>query len=313
MAYKNDRTKNRRRYKSRYRSGHNYKTNRSSSQTKAAVLVSVLTFVIIASVVVTFAFGDTIYESLESALKNARERKKPQATKPIVVSTTPITKPTDAPTEAPTTEPQVPQDEQFMSLLELSNLSMSEINDQIIFVDSDNSNNTCKVYCYEKGDDGVYKQKLNTYSGYIGSEGAAENVGPTESKTPVGLFNIEYACGTYYDPGTALEYSQFKYGDYWITDPGQVNYNRWITSDDYNAYYNISQPLWEFSRSYPYAIVFDYNREPVDPAPGCAKFSDVYKSESPQTKGGIGLTINDLKSILLWLDPSDNPQISISE
>ena len=312
MAYKNDRTKNRRRYKTRYKSRHNYKTNRSSSQTKAAVLVSVLTFVIIASVIITFSFGDSIYQSLEAALANARAKKKIEPTKPIVVSTIPVTKPTDAPTEA-ATEPQVPQDEQFLSLLELGGLTVSDITgDQIILVDTDNGTKTCKVYCYEKDDEGVYKQTLNTYDGYIGSDGAAEFVAPAESKTPLGIFNIEYAVGTYGDPGTALEYSQFSYGDYWITDPNQTNYNRWITSEDYNTRY-IGQPLWEYSVSYPYALVFDYNRNPTDPAQGCAKFVHVYRYDNPYTKGGIGLSIYDLQSILLWLTPDANPQIAISE
>ena len=309
MAYKNDRTKNRRRYKSRYRSRHNYKTSRSSSQTKAAVLVSVLTFVVIASVIITFAFGDRIYNALDNALKN---NKKPEPTKEIVVSTLPISKPTQAPTEEPT-EPQVQQDEAFLSLLALNSVTLEELNsDQIIFVDTDEATLKCKLYCYEKGEDGVYKQALSTYDGYVGSEGVAEFVAPSESKTPLGIFNIEYAVGTNYNPGTALQYSQFKYGDYWITDPGDPNYNRWITSYDAGTR-SIGQPLWEYTVSYPYALVFDYNRNPTDPAQGCAKFVHVYRYDNPLTKGGIGISQNDLRSILLWLNPDKAPQIAISK
>lgn len=303
MAYKNDRTKNRRRYKSRYRSAHNYKNKRSSSQTKAAVLVSVLTFVVLSLLIVVFTFGDSIYNSLDKALSNIT------ATEPVsetVESTQPVT---EEPTQKPT-EPPVVQEDKYLELLSLCSLEEKDIKvDQMIFVDADESNLTCQVYCYQKGDDGVFTQEIGPFSGYIGAEGIDKTVTPYESKTPTGLYKLEYAFGTNADPGTKMEYTQFTYMDYWITDPNSQYYNRWMYGTDAQDW-DSSQWLCEYTVSYPYAVVFDYNRDPVDNNQGCAKF--IHVSYAP-TKGGIGVSHDDILSLLYWLDPSDKPYIAIAK
>lgn len=310
MAYKNDKTKNRRRYKSRYRSAHSYKQQRSSSQTKAAVLVSVLTFVVIASLVVVFTFGDSIYVSLNNLYADWTATEAPTQTPTEAPTEAPTQAPTDPPTQAPT-DPPVEQEDQFMQLLELNNLDLEDIKvSQMIFVDADEENLTCKVYCYEKDSTGLFVQNIGPFDGYIGSEGIDATVGPYEYKTPTGLFKVEYTFGTRSDPGTAMEYTQFTSADYWITDPNSVNYNRWMNVTDYSGDWETSQWLFEYTVSYPYAIVFNYNRDPVDPTQGCAKF--IHVSYSP-TKGGIGISENDILSMLYWMKPSAVPYVAISK
>lgn len=305
MAYKNDRTKNRRRYKSRYRSAHNYKHKRSSSQTRAAVLVSVLTFVVIASLIVVFTFGDSIYNSLDGMLTKVTETEAPTE----APTQAPTKKPTEAPTEAPT-EPPVTQEDKFMELLELCSLDLEDIKvNQMIFVDADEETLTCKVYCYQKDDTGLFVQQIGPFDGYIGSAGIDKTVAPYEEKTPTGLFKLEYAFGTKADPGTQLEYTQFTDADYWITDPNSQNYNRWMTTYD-GGDWETSQWLFEYTVSYPYAIVFNYNRSPVDHTQGSAKF--IHVSYAP-TKGGIGVSESDILTMLYWLNPSDKPYIAIAK
>ncbi|MBR2715919.1 MAG: hypothetical protein IKB73_06930 [Ruminococcus sp.] len=308
MAYKNDRTKNRRRYKSRYRSAHNYKQKRSASQTKAAVLVSVMTFVVIASLIVVFTFGDSIYHSLDKKLSDitATEKVTEATEKPTVK---PTQKPTQPPTEPPTLPP-VEQDAQFMSLLKKNNLEVENIaGSQIIFVDGDETTLSCKVYCYEKDDAGAYKLALGPFDGYIGSSGISETVGPQDYITPIGVFNIEYAFGTKMNPGCGVEYTQFDVYDRWVTDPASLNYNRWV-DENVTEDWSTSQWLYEYTLTYPHAVVFDYNRSPVDKTKGCAKFLHV--SDGP-TKGGVGISETDICSIMYWLNASKLPQIAIAK
>lgn len=307
MAYKNDRTKNRRRYKSRYRSAHSYKQKRSSSQTRAAVLVSVLTFVVIASLVIVFTFGDSIYEVLDNALTNitATEAETQAPTMPTLA-------PTKAPTEPPTqppTEPPVEQDSEFMALLESSGMELEDVKvNQMMFAKVDEENFTCTITCYEKDETGLFVKPFEPISGFVGAEGADTNVTPYEAKTPTGLFKIEYAFGTKPEPGTKLKYDQFTDQDYWITDPNSQYYNRWMTG--YEAIdWESSQWLFEFTISYPYAIVFNYNRDPVDNTQGCAKF--IHVSDAPTSWGGIGVSQENILTLLYWLDPADGPYIRI--
>ena len=303
MAYKNDRTKNRRRYKSRYRSAHSYKQKRSSSQTKAAVLVSVLTFVVIASLVVVFTFGDSIYNSLDMALAKARETDAPTQA-PTMIETSA----TQAPTEAPT-QPPVQQSEEFMQLLSDSGMDLEDIKvNQMIFADVDEETLTCELHCYQKDETGLFTLAFDPISGFIGQEGADTMVTPYEAKTPTGLFRLEYAFGTNYDPGTKMKYSTFTEDDYWITDPNSAYYNRWMSTLD-GADWSDAQWLYEFTVSYPYAIVFSYNRDNVDPSQGCAKF--IHVSDSPTRWGGIGISQDDILTLLYWLDPDDGPYIRI--
>lgn len=304
MAYKNDRTKNRRRYKSRYRSAHSYKQKRSSSQSRAAILVSVLTFVVIASLVIVFTFGESIYEVLDNALTNITATEPP--TQPSTVM--PTLAPTEPPTQPPT-DPPVEQDAEFMELLESSGMDLEDVLvNQMMFAKVDEATLTCTITCFEKDETGKFVKPFEALSGYIGSEGADTMVTPYEAKTPTGLFKVEYAFGTNYNPGTKLQYDQFTMEDYWITDPNSQYYNRWMSGTSAQDWES-SQWLYEFTKSYPYAIVLNYNRNPVDPTQGCAKF--IHVSYTPTSWGGIGLSHDDILTLLYWLDPSDGPYIRI--
>ena len=309
MEYKNSKTANRRRYKSRYHSPHNYKTKRSKSENRAAILVAVATFLVIASLVLVFTFGDNIYSFVDNIIHP-----------PVVATEAPTAQPTQAPaseaaTSAPTEAPEpteaptepAEQSADFQRLVAAAGLDVSALtNAQMIFVES--SGTSAAVYTYEKNQEGVWQQKFDPIQGFVGEGGAAAAVGPYDSVTPFGTFNIEYAMGVNGDPGTALTYYPIYYGMRWVTDPASVNYNRMVDGDATYIDFNDCQWLHEYTRSYPYAVVFDYNRNPVDPTAGCAKF--LHASYAP-TYGGVGIAENDLRNILLWLDPYSAPTISI--
>lgn len=311
MAYKNNKTKNRRRYKSRYRNPHNYKAKRTGSQTRAAVLVAVLTFVVVSSLVIVFTFGDSIYDWMDGKLKLMTATKDE-----VTVAATETNAATAAATQAvtePPTQPstEVQQQALFKALAAKNNIDMSAFEgNQIIFADADDSDPTiCKVYCYEKGADGVYKQVVGPYDGHLGYAGVGAVVAPYEDKTPTGVFKIEYAMGTKENPGTGIEYNQFTTQSYWITDPSSINYNRWMETED-NKDWETSQWLYEYIFSYPYAVVFDYNRTNTDHNLGCAKFLHV--SNEP-TAGGVGVSEDEIREILYWLNINKKPYIAISE
>jgi L,D-peptidoglycan transpeptidase YkuD (ErfK/YbiS/YcfS/YnhG family) len=62
--------------------------------------------------------------------------------------------------------------------------------------------------------------------------------------------------------------------------------------------------------AYRYAVVIDYNRDPVVPGRGSAFF--IHVSEGKPTQGCISMRQSDLKSLMRWLDPADEPIISIN-
>ena len=313
MEYKNNKTANRRRYKSRYHSPHNYKTQKTGSSNRAPILIGIATFVILASLVLVFAFGDSIYTFLEATFHPSALPLPESETMgvvladdgdnaPSVVEVDNPPEPEPEPTEAP-----VAQEEEFNRLLSSSGLKLGELTGtQMMFVES--SGTSAKVYCYEKGADGKWAKKYQTLNGFVGTGGVADNVGPTDDTTPKGTYRFEFAFGTNYDPGTAFEYTTVGYDTQWVTDPASMNYNRMVEADSVEADYSSCQQLYEYTKSYPYALVFDYNRNPVDSSKGCARFLHV---ASEPTYGGVGISEKALGTILQWLTPDANPTISI--
>ena len=325
MDYKNDKTANRRRYKSRYHSPHNYKTQRSKSENRAAILVGVATFVVLASLVLIFTFGDSIYKFLDDTFTSGGKNQQPPAqtstlgiateagvedptAKPVIIpTTTAATTASEAPDPTSATENKTQQSEDFNRLASAAGIDpVTSVASQLIFVET--SDTTATVYTYEKDASGKWNEKFSAASAYIGEDGATDSCVPYDNATPKGVFNIESAMGTNSNPGASLSYKEIVYGDRWITDPASVNYNRMIDNNASLLDFETYQDLYEYTVSYPYAIIFDYNRNPADPSKGCAKFLHV---SSKPTRGGVGISESELREILLWLKPESLPQIAI--
>lgn len=310
MEYKNNKTANRRRYKSRYHSPHNYKTQKSPASNRAPILVGVATFLILASLVLVFTFGDNIYNFLDNTFHPSALPLPESETMGVVIDNgddEPAVYQDDPEPEPEPTQPPVAQEEEFNRLLAAAGLDASQLSgSQMIFVES--SGTSAKVYCYEKATDGKWNRKYDPLNGYVGTGGTADNVGPADDTTPKGTYRFEFAFGTNGNPGTAFEYTTVDYDTQWVTDPASVNYNRMVWAGGVPLDYSSCQQLCEYTKSYPYAVVFDYNRNPVDASKGCARFLHV---ASAPTYGGVGISEAALGTILQWLTPDANPTISI--
>lgn len=312
MEYKNNKTANRRRYKSRYHSPHNYKTKRGGSSNRAPILIGVATFLILASLVLVFAFGDNIYTFLDSTFHPSALPLPESETMGVVLATEENAPPAvvDVPdqteAEPEPTQADGDQGDDFVRLLTAAKLKAEDLKGtQAIFVESQGT--AAKVYFFEKSADGQWTRQFDIVDGFVGTGGVSDNVGPADDTTPRGTYNIEYAMGTNMSPGTALEYYQIQYGMNWVTDPASVNYNRLVDGSS-PVDYTSCQQLYEYTKSYPYAVVFDYNRDPVDTTKGCARFLHV---ATAPTYGGVGISENALGVILGWLNPSASPTITI--
>ena len=312
MEYKNNKTANRRRYKSRYHSPHNYKTKRGGSSNRAPILIGVATFLILASLVLVFAFGDNIYTFLDSTFHPSALPLPESETMGVVLATEEnappavVDVPEETGAEPEPTQADADQGDDFVRLLTAASLKAEDLKGtQAIFVESQGT--AAKVYFFEKNADGQWTRQFDIVDGFVGTGGTSDNVGPADDTTPKGTFNIEYAMGTNMNPGTALDYYQIQYGMNWVTDPASVNYNRLVDASS-PVDYTSCQQLYEYTKSYPYAVVFDYNRDPVDNTKGCARFLHV---ATEPTYGGVGISENALGVILGWLTPSANPTITI--
>ena len=144
--------------------------------------------------------------------------------------------------------------------------------------------------------------------------------------TPAGSFDMRYAFGTRSDPGTQLHYRRVDGNDYWPYEPRDP------------ATYNIYQPhkartshwrsdyverLADYNDEYAYGVVLGYNmprgvhwsdtrrqwvaREPADTSRGGGIFLHVKKNR--YTAGCVSGSLSDIRWIVRWLDPDQNPRI----
>lgn len=146
---------------------------------------------------------------------------------------------------------------------------------------------------------------------YVGEEGlglASER----RSRTPRGVFALTEAFGRAPDPGAALPYTRVGLSHWWVSDVRSPHYNTMRVcrpGGSCGFRQSRSEQLGDID-AYKYAIVIDYNSDPVIPGRGSAFFLHV--SEGKPTQGCISMRTADLTWLLRWLDPADDPVIAIN-
>ena len=111
---------------------------------------------------------------------------------------------------------------------------------------------------------------------WLGADGMTPHPSEQLSAAPMGSFTLTQAFGHDPIPGTALPYVQTDPADWWISQPGPL-YNTMqhcssgcaFTQGDPNEHLYYETPY------YNYAVVIDYNREPVRQGAGSAFFLHV--------------------------------------
>lgn len=146
---------------------------------------------------------------------------------------------------------------------------------------------------------------------YVGEDGVGL-ASERRSRTPRGVFALTEAFRLARDPGTALPYTRVGLSHWWVSDVRSPHYNRMrVCSPGASCGFrqSRSEQLGAID-AYRYAIVIDYNRTPIVPGRGSAFFLHV--TEGKPTQGCISMSASDLKWLLRWLRPADEPVISIN-
>ena len=146
---------------------------------------------------------------------------------------------------------------------------------------------------------------------YVGEDGVGL-ASERRSRTPRGVFALTESFGLARNPGTALPYTRVGLSHWWVSDSRSPHYNTMrVCSPGASCGFrqSRSEQLGAID-AYRYAIVIDYNRAPVVPGRGSAFFLHV--TEGKPTQGCISMSASDLKWLLRWLEPADEPVISIN-
>ena len=202
---------------------------------------------------------------------------------------------------------QIPQQPpELLELMEQAGAELGQIEGgQLIAVSSEGA--AAQLWGYELLENGQWQLTLGPASGHVGKNGVAADKREGDKKTPAGLFPLTRAFGIRPDPGSTLPYRQVTADSYWVDDPASRFYNPWVEGTEERDW-SSAEHLADYDAQYAYAVVVDYNVEPVVPGGGSAIF--LHCGTRP-TAGCISVPEEDLLAFLKWLEPDRQPVIVI--
>lgn len=155
---------------------------------------------------------------------------------------------------------------------------------------------------------GRWQRAFGPFPVTIGAAGFSHAVSEQTVASPIGFFTLTQAFGNDPDPGTELPYHQVSYGDVWVSQPSSPYYNT-MQADDADGVRGTGEKLWEVVPGYDYAVVIDYNRDPVRAGAGSAFFLHVQIPEP--SAGCVTMPAAQLVALMRWLDPALHPRIAM--
>lgn len=179
---------------------------------------------------------------------------------------------------------------------------------QILLVTGAPSPSTsARIQAFERITGEEWAPSLSPMEGVIGRNGFAC---PGEKRegdgmTPSGIYALRRAFGSVPEVPTKLTYRQVTAHDIWVDDPGSADYNKWAARDRTGA--ASFEDLKRKDGRYKYAVVIEYNTEPVTPGNGSAIFLHIWKKKGAPTSGCVAVAEADLLRIVEWLDPARKP------
>ena len=140
----------------------------------------------------------------------------------------------------------------------------------------------------------------------------AENKVEGDQAVPIGEFELRRAFGVVDNPDTNLAYTRIKVDDVWVDDPDSKYYNQYIHSGSgIKRDWKTAEELSRLDMAYKYAIVVEYNTNPVIPGKGSAIFFNL--SNDHATGGDIAVPEKYLKRFLKFVQPGDKIVIKRAE
>ena len=215
--------------------------------------------------------------------------------------------PVETPAPAPTPTPAPEQPPLLSKLCKKQGCALEKLDcEQLLLAAADGS--SCKLYAYERGEDGIWVKVLGT-RGHVGKNGVTDDKKEGDKKTPAGIFPLGFAFGHDADPTNNYSYRSIHSDSYWVDDPDSAHYNQWVDGDA-DKDWNSAEALGRIKTEYALAVLIEYNYgSSVVPGKGSAIFLHV---DDGTTAGCVAIPKSDLKTILQWLDKDKDPHIVIS-
>lgn len=180
---------------------------------------------------------------------------------------------------------------------------------QVVVVEAADGSVTARVSGWEREDAG-WRLVSGPVPAVIGRNGLAPRGEKREGdgRTPSGTFALRRAFGYGDGVRTGLDYRVVSEKDFWVDASASPFYNQWVTGDVPEVSHEVLRRQDEL---YEYALVIEYNTDPVVAGMGSAIFVHVWRGVGQPTAGCVAMAQDDLLALLRWLDAGRNPVINI--
>ncbi len=193
-------------------------------------------------------------------------------------------------------------------LIAENNKSQLENVKQLLVVFNENPDSFTAVFVALEKKENHWIVKQPPIEAGIGKKGFAlpQNKIEGDGKSPTGIFKLGKLFSYEKQPNTLLENQQITKEDKWIDD---------INSPDYNKYVNGFTDAKSFEKlllkndAYKYCIVIEYNTNPIIRGKGSAIFFHLAIKKPYFTAGCVAIEEKQMKLMVNWLDPKQNPTI----
>ncbi len=178
----------------------------------------------------------------------------------------------------------------------------------VVVTGDDASRFHARLYLLEKRE-GVWRYVFPPLPALIGEKGFAPPGGKREGdlRTPSGVFSLRRTFGYAPHIPTRMPYRRVGKDDLWVDDASSADYNRWVKRGETSA--SSFEVMKLDDDRYRYAIVVEYNTDPVVKGAGSAIFIHVRFGEGVSTLGCVALSREDILRVLAWLDPAASPVV----
>lgn len=289
-------------YNTRYNS--QYDPQYAAPPKKKGAMIAVILFLIgllIATLAVLYFAGGNDAEDSPKTRGNSAQ----QTVRPTQEATEATAEPAPSGSSEIQSEPAA-LPEELMRIFAAAGVSEGDVKGtQLISVESSGSSGVLRIW--EKDGTGTWHEAGGQMSCFVGQNGVTAHKTEGDRCTPTGLYPLGHAFGVAAAPRTGLEYRAVSENSYWVDDPGSEYYNRWVEADG-SITWKSAEHLIEYPGLYAYAVVVEYNTDPVVNGAGSAIF---LHCGSGATLGCVATDTANMLAILSWLSSDAAPSILI--
>lgn len=173
-------------------------------------------------------------------------------------------------------------------------------------------------YTFEKGHDSQWNEVLTPFKVNLGAHGIVSKEQKKEGdlSTPEGYYAIPFVFGYKNNIDTKMDFIEVGKNHVWVCNPKSDKYNTLVvdntgeyTKDEKNE--KLLSTKTDILNEY--AIVVDYNTNPIIKGKGSAIFMHVERNSNHRTAGCISMPRETIIKVIQWLNPDKHPHVYISK